>query len=147
MKNILIVFLVCFAFVASAQKGALKTITTDTVKGAETIAFSPIQLNGSYQSLSIQFLCTQLGGTTDGTMEVQASNDGVSYFNLNNVDDKMVYFSPYARVNDSIIGKLNLYDSATLNFVIPNPAHRFYKVSVTGTSGDTTKLTGNYVYK
>ena len=137
-----------FSFaVVNAQKGVLKTIATDTVKGAETIYFTPVQLNGTYESLSIQFLCTQLGGTTDGTIYVLASNDGTNYFNLNNIDGKMIYASPYARMNDSIVGKLNLYNAATLNFVIPKPAHRFYKVGVTGTASDTTKLTGNYVYK
>lgn len=148
MKRIFVLmFALIVAVGAMAQKGVLKTIATDTVKGAETIYFTPIQLNGSYQSLSIQFLCTQLGGTTDGTIYVLASNDGTNYYNLNNIDGKMIYASPYARMNDSIVGKLNLYNAATLNFVIPEPAHRFYKVGVTGTSGDTTKLTGNYVYK
>jgi len=59
----------------------------------------------------------------------------------------MIYASPYARMNDSIVGKLNLYNAATLNFVVPNPAHRYYKVGVTGTASDTTKLVGNYVLK
>lgn len=148
MKKLIMLLLVAFvAFAATAQKGALKTIATDTVKGAETIYFTPIQLNYAYQSLSIEFKCTQLGGTTDGTIYVLASNDGTNYYNLNNIDGKMIYASPYARMNDSIVGKLNLYNAATLNFVIPNPAHRYYKVGVTGTSGDTTKLVGNYVYK
>ena len=135
------------AMAASAQNGRLKTITTDTVKGAETIYFSAIPVTGTYETLSIQFLCTELGGTTDGTIYVLASNDGTNYCNLNNVDGKMIYASPYARMNDSIVGKLNLYNAATLNFVVPKPAHRYYKVGVTGTASDTTKLTGNYVLK
>jgi hypothetical protein len=146
MKRLLILFMVVFvAFTANAQQ--LKTIVTDTVKGAETILFSAIPVTGKYQTLSIQFLCTQLGGTTDGTIEVQASNNNTNWFNLNNDLGKMVYASPYARMNDSIIGKLNLYNAATLNFVVPNPAHRYYRISVTGTAGDTTRLTGNYVLK
>lgn len=148
MKNIifLLVFVIA-AMAASAQTGKVKTITTDTVKGAETIYFDPIVVSGSYQSLSIQFLCTQLGGTTDGTIYVLASNDGTNYTLLNNVDEKLIFASPYARMNDSITAKLNLYNAATLNFVIKEPPHRYYKVGVTGTASDTTKLTGNYLFK
>jgi len=146
MKKLFILLMVAFvAFAASGQK--LNTITTDTVKGAETIYFSAIPVSGKYQTLSIEFKCTQLGGTTDGTIYVLASNNGTDFYNLNNIDGKMIYASPYARMNDSIVGKLNLYNAATLNFVVPNPAHRYYKVGVTGTASDTTKLVGNYVLK
>ena len=85
MKKLIFIFALLLPVIfANAQKGVLKTIDVDTVKGAETIYLGPVQLNGSYQSLSVSFLCTQLGGTTDGTIEVLASNDGTNYFNLRN---------------------------------------------------------------
>lgn len=133
------------AFAASAQP--LKTLTTLQLNGAVTNYFTAIPVTGAYKTLSIQVKCTQTGGTSDGYMLILASNDNVNYVTLNNILGKMVWGSPKSRMTDSITGALSIYNGATLNWVIKEPAHRYYKIQATGTSGDSTSLAGNYVLK
>lgn len=148
MKKLFILLMVAFvAFAASAQQGRLRTLPTDTVKGAETIYFQVIPITGTYNSLSVSAKCTQLGGTSDGYMVLLASDDGTNYFNLNNDVGKMIWGSPNARMSDSITCALSIYSTATLNWVLPDPPHRFYKMQATGTASDTTKLVVTYVLK
>lgn len=148
MKKLIFLLLVAFvAMAANAQPGTLKTITTTALNGATTVYFTPIQITGSYQSLSIQFKFTQTGGTSDGYVGLLASNDGTNYYNLNASQTDLIFGSPHARVADSTLCTLAIVNGATVNWVLNNPAHRYYKAYATGTSGDSTSIAGNYVYK
>ena len=60
-----------------AQRGTLNTVAVDTIQGAETVNFAiGTTILGSYNSLSITALCTELGGTSDGTLALYGSHDG-----------------------------------------------------------------------
>jgi len=143
---IMAAFMVAFSAPVNGQKGVLKTLATDTVKGTETITLTPIQLNGTYQSLSISVLCTDLGGTPDGYITLLASNDATNYFAINGYHGS-VWSSPANLVRDTIRSTMTIYPAAVLNWVVNAPPWRYYKLSATGTAGDTTGLTITYVYK
>jgi len=140
MKNILIL-LVCFlafGIQVEAQKGKAITITSDTVKGAETIYMTTGQIIGEYANLSIQALCTDsFGGTSDGTIILQGSIDGTSFANL--IDKDGFLYCP----NDTF----TIVPNGVALFTVKDNPYNYYRLKITGTSGDTTKLTVKYLFK
>lgn len=144
---ILLVFSVV-AMAASAQTGRVVTLQTDTLKSTTGNPKSTptITLTGSVQSLSIQALCTQLGGTSDGNMAVYGSLDGTSWTFLNGVGG-MVIASPKASNTGTDFNQLTITNNLVANWVIQRPAHRFYKVVSNGTASDTTKVVFKYTIK
>jgi len=147
MKNVFILlFALVVAIGATAQKGTLKTLPAVVLNGAVTVASEPIAISGTYETLSVAIKCTQLGGTSDGYLSVLASNDGTNYFNLNAKRGYPIWGSPEARVNDTTSMAMTIYPAATLNIVL-KPAHKYYKLTCTGTASDTTSLGITWVYK
>ena len=69
MKRILFI-LAIFALTvgAFAQRGASNSITADTLNGAETVNFTLAETFTNEHTLCVQALCTQVGGTSDGTL-------------------------------------------------------------------------------
>lgn len=143
-------FILCFAlfvaFGAMAQKGTLRTLDPVVLNGAVTVESDPLSIQGSYETLSFGIKCNQLGGISDGTVSVLASNDGTNYFNLNAANGYPMWGSPSARLSDSVSVTMQIYPAATLNIVL-KPAHRYYKLTASGTASDTTSLAITYVYK
>lgn len=148
MRKVLMLLLFSLLIVTgiSAQKGTVYTIPVDTLQGSETVTLTPFNINGTYSSLSISVLCTELGGTSDGTATLMVSNDGTNYTVLNGTNGSL-WVAPQNLVNDSTQNTMTVFAAATLNWTLPDPAWRWYKVVTTGTASDTTKLQGTYVYK
>jgi hypothetical protein len=149
MKNV--IFLLIFAVVAmaaSAQKGRVYTLDTDTLKSTtgSPVSSNVITLTGTYESLSITTVCTQLGGTSDGNLAVYGSLDGTSYTFLNGVGGG-VLASPKASNTGTDLNQLTITNGLVANWVIPNPAHRYYKIVANGTASDTTKIVTKYTIK
>ena len=70
-------------FSASAQKfNKAQTTAVDTLNGAETVNFASIEINSAYPVITLHALCTEIGGTSDGTIRLQASVDGTSFVTL-----------------------------------------------------------------
>lgn len=137
MKKIIILFaFILFVFASSAQK--VYTITSDTLTAVETEYFTLPDLTGSYNSLVIQVLCTELGGTSDGTAVLQGSLDGTSYVTLT---DATGVLKGYA--NDT----LTISSGAVGIWVIDEPSLVKYRIAATGTADDTTLVTTKYMYK
>lgn len=137
MKKLFIIFsLLIFSFAVNAQR--VYTITSDTLTEVETEYFALSPLTGDYESLAIQVLCTELGGTADGTVVIQGSLDGTSYKTLN---DESYYIKGFG--NDT----LTISDGAVGLWVIHKPAFRNYRVAATGTANDTTLITTKYFPK
>lgn len=145
-KLFVLIFALFVAFGAMAQKGTLKTLNPVVLNGAVTVTSDPVSIQGTYETLSFGIKCNQLGGTSDGTVSVLASNDGTNYFNLNAAHGYPIYGSPLARVSDSTAVVMQIYPAATLNIVL-KPAHRYYKLTASGTASDTTSLAITWVYK
>jgi hypothetical protein len=101
---------------------------TDTIQGAETVTFTVI--NGVGQ---LSALCTDdFGGTSDGTLILQGSVNGTVF---ETVTETAGLFSFYP--NDT----LTIAPNAEWLVAIQKPVFNYYRVSGTGTSGDTTLIT------
>lgn len=138
---VLLVFAVV-AIAANAQKGKYITITAseaDTNKNAETdyIYFPNVGGFESQTDLMLQILCTDAyGGTSDGTITLEGSVDGVSY----------------APITDEIFTDVSddtatIAPAAVLQFNIPVTHHYKYRAKAVGTSGDTTLFTPRYRFQ
>lgn len=123
---------------ASPPSGIVQTIATDTIQGAETVNFTAARLTGSYSSTVIQATCTELGGTSDGTLILKGSIDGTSYLTLT---DENGIIKGYP--NDT----LTITDGATVQWVISETPYSYYQVQGAGTTGDTTLVTVKLLYK
>jgi hypothetical protein len=148
MKKLFLVLLVSlFAMASMAQRGSLHTVTVDTLQGAETVNFQiGTTINGSYNTLCITALCTQLGGTSDGTVALYGSNDGTSYVFVNGVGGGVITASPVASLTGADLNQLTITNGLVANWII-DPAFKYYRVAGVGDTGDTTKINITYVYK
>jgi len=134
---ILIVF-VLSVMALQAQKGRVYSVAVDTLNGNETVNFTLGQITGGYETLTIQALCTNIGGTSDGTLILQGSVDGTSYLTIN---DETGVLKGYP--NDT----LTITDGAVVQWVVQDTPWNFYRIQGAGTASDTTLITGKYVYK
>lgn len=133
---ILVTFLLV-GFTALSQTGVSYTLTADTLKGNETDVSPTLTLKGNY-ALVLQAVFDQLGGTSDGTITVQVSNDGTNWKNVR-AQEGVIWGLPdvsYTIKNDS---------SFMVTFA--STPYIKYRFIATGTSGDTTKITYYYAYK
>lgn len=100
-------------------------VITDTIQGNETVNFSAML--GMKQAT---VTCTQLGGTSDGTLLLQGSSNGTSFVTLT---EGVVHFYP----NDTLTitnGAVWIIDASASHF-------NYYRVRGAGTVGDTTLIT------
>jgi len=143
MKNFKILFvLAIFAFLSlsvTAQKERVNTAPYDSVLTTETVYTGLINILQETNSLVIQGLCTDVGGTPDGTLILQGSVDGVSYVNLAPETGQIIYRPN----NDTLTITAGAIQSV---FFVKNP-YNFYRWKVTGTANDSTLVTTTYTYK
>lgn len=135
MKNIILLigFLFC-ATIINAQRGYLQTIAQDTVNGNETIYFYTTELiKGG--TVSLQALCTQVGGTSDGTIVIEASEDRISWETLTTTAGLFHGFP-----NDT----LTIVNGAVGLWVVENNPFGYLRYKVAGTASDSTLITPKY---
>lgn len=130
--------LALFAFVAFANAQKVYTVAVDTLKGAETVNFGAIKSSVGSGVLTIQALCTQLGGTSDGSLNLYGSVDGTSWVKVLETAGTF-HFYP----NDT----LTITNGAVLSVVIKDSPFAQYRLTGVGTSGDTTKVAAKYHFK
>jgi len=147
-KFILILFVSLFAMAAMAQRGTLNTVAADTINGSETVNFQiGTTINGSYNTLCVTALCTNIGGTSDGTLTLYGSNDGTNYAFVNGAADSHVLTaSPKASLTGTDMNQVTITNGLVANWII-DPAFKYYKVAGVGTVGDSTLINITYVYK
>ena len=123
----------------NAQNGTLKTPTTpfDTLNGNETVYFPVVTVTGDYANLSITALCTEIGGTSDGTLQLQYSA-GSNYEDVIQTSQLFEFIS-----NDT----LTITDAAVYNVVVRNPPVGSYRLKGVGTASDSTLITPRYRLK
>ena len=139
MKKILLILVFVISVLAvNAQIGRVTTITPDTLTAVETEYFAIPSITGSYGSTAIQVLCTQLGGTSDGSALLQGSLDGTSYQTLN-AGSTNIDFS----TNDT----LTITNGVIWLIEITEPAYVNYRIAATGTANDTTLVTTKFIIK
>jgi hypothetical protein len=133
MKRLVTLFALSL-IVAMSYAQRINVVTAseaDSSKGAET-DYQKLAKFFDGENLIIQSLFTELGGTTDGTVEVMQSIDGTSY---ELVPDELVttVTSDTATMVD---GGVKLWRI--------NDAQGLYQLKISGTSGDTTLITTKY---
>lgn len=129
MRKLWILLAGLFVFVLT-QAQVYNSIAVDTVKGAETIT---IAIPGSFPSdgaLKIEALCTEIGGTSDGTIVVQGSVTGTNYVTLSTEQS-------FLECNNDT---LTIIDGAVGLWSLSKTPYNKYRLSIAGTTGDTTAI-------
>ena len=122
-------------------------VTVDTIQGAETVKFDIGNITGKYSTLTVQALCTQTGGVSDGTLTLYGSVDGTSYSFINAVGAETLTASPKASITGADLNQLTITNGLVASWVVKESPYLYYRVIGVGTSGDTTKVTVKYTYK
>lgn len=144
MKKFLIIFslIVLFGAVnAQLTPGLVNTIYTDSTK---TTSATPVYLTITPdlylagKTLSISGLCSNISGTSEGTIILQGSNDagGLDWVNIDATTFPNAGFTP----NDTI----TITDGQPYHFLIPIN-FKYYREKITGGASDATGVTNNVV--
>lgn len=151
MKKLILLFItVLFVAVSYAQPGSVKTTVVDTLNDAETVNFASIPVKSAWTTLTMQAVCTEIGGTADGFLYLQASVDGTSFITIDDLQNN-AWINLYSADTTAIASNGNEYtitDGGVLNAVIAGGTPwNYYRWQGVGTSNDTTLITTKYVYK
>lgn len=138
-KLIFILAFVIVAIAANAQRQRVITLAVDTLQGSETVSFETINVTGNYTSIAVQGVCTQLGGTSDGTLTLYGSVDGSNWTFLNGVGGRVIA-SPKASNTGTDLNQLTITSGLVPSWEVQNSAMRYYKIVGVGTLADTTKV-------
>lgn len=147
MKRFVILFALMFTLVAFVNAQKVYTITADTLNGAETVNFGTIVSSTKAKDITIQALCTQVGGTSDGTLTVYGSVDGTSYSFVNGVGADVITASPKASITGADLNQITITNGLVASWVIRNAPYKYYRVTGVGTANDSTLVTVKYLFK
>ena len=139
MKKLMIILsFALIGFVSFAQKGRPVTFATaDTLNGNETVYFTSPVFTG-YETILVQALCTQVGGTSDGTLTLQGSVDGTSWVALTDETGRLKGYP-----NDS----LTITNGAVTQWLITDNPFFKLRIKGAGTASDSTLITTKYIRK
>ncbi len=140
MKNIFILLFVFSVFFCQGQR--VRTLTDVQVNEVETLYSQTIAISGGSADLSIDMLCTQDGGTTDGTIALQGKNG--SGGNWQTIDEDS-YSNIYNSSEGAVDGVFTMTSGAIFHIALTPAPHYNYRVAVTGTANDTTTVSFDYV--
>jgi hypothetical protein len=139
MRKLAILFVIIGAFLSTQSFGQAQVIkqVSDTVQSDETI-YLTAYTSGAYQSALFDLECTQVGGTSDGTITLEGA-----------IDDNWYTVDPsYSSVNSTESGgTLTITDGATWMNEVTFPAFSKYRFKIEGTADDTTSVTVKYYLK
>ena len=127
----LVLFLSMILFVVFAQAQIITV--SDTLQGNETVNFTSLKQPGQ-----VQVLCTQLGGTSDGTLFLQGSVDGTSFYNITETSNSLAFYP-----NDT----LTITNGAVWLISVKDKPFQYFRVKGVGTASDTTLVTIKYLRK
>lgn len=136
MRFFVLIILLSLSLCSFGQRGKPIYLDADTLKGADTVYMELPKLTGFY-ALSWELYFENVGGTSDGTGILQASND-TNYFTVNNIEG-VVNGTP----NDTIA----IVDGLTQVYWLYGTPSNKYRVQLIGTVGDTTRILSNYILK
>jgi hypothetical protein len=123
MKKLLFIL----AFVALGVAANAQRVVIDTIKGAETVNFATMQ-----NADEVQVLCTELGGTADGTITLEGSVDAISWEIIAETPSNYNFYP-----NDTF----TIVDGAVMIVNIKDDPFLYHRISGTGTTSDTTIIT------
>lgn len=120
-------YLISILFLVTALSINAQSVTFDTLNGNETVVFDAMR--GADQ---IQALCTNIGGTSDGTLILKASVDNITYVTITETAGLITCFP-----NDT----LTITDGVGWVVDIKDNPFNYYKIVGAGTVNDTTLVT------
>lgn len=129
------------------SRNSINTVTVDTIQGAETVNFAVVQLRSNYDILSITALCTELGGTSDGTLTLYGSFDNTNFVFINGVSGGVVTASPQASITGTDLNQVTITDALVANWVVEKNPYQYYRIAGVGTTGDTTQINISYKFQ
>ena len=114
-------------FTAIDLDGAI-TVSSDVMIGAKVV----------------QVLCTEVAGTSDGTMALYGSLDGTNYQMLNFVGAVLGTASPIASHTGADLNQITIVDALVATWQINTDAYPYTKLVCVGTASDQTAITGGW---
>lgn len=128
-----LIFLLVLALTLAVTATAQRAIS-DSINGNETVNFTAM-VNAS----EVQIKLTNIGGTTDGTITLQGSTDGITFTNLQPTAG-VLYFYPSDTAN--LTGYTwTMVTANTLQIVIDernHPLTKYLRIQGVGTASDST---------
>ena len=143
MKNIFLILILFAAFTVNAQR--VRQLTDVQVDEVETLNSGTITLSGGPSTLSVDILVTQDGGTTDGSIQVEARNgSGGNWLKLGEYQSSefLTITGTGTGLQDSVI---TLDDAEVYHYVFNPCPFREVRFNVTGTASDTTTVSFDYL--
>jgi hypothetical protein len=137
MKKLILLISIVLAVTVTVNAQRVYTLDVDTLQGAETVNFEAIS-SSLAGTIAIQALCTETGGTSDGTLVLQGSVDGTSYVTLTETSGLFTFYP-----NDT----LTITDGAVLQVVVQDSPFAYYRVQGAGTASDSTQVAIKYIPK
>lgn len=116
-----------------------RTLTTMDLNGAITLSSDVMQ-----GAKTVQVLCTQTSGTSDGTIGLYGSLDGTNYQLLNFVDGALGIASPIASHSGTSENLITITAGLVATWVVNQDVYPYVKLIAVGTTGDRTAITGSW---
>ena len=117
----------------------MRALTNIALNGAVTLS-SDVMTNAK----TVQVLCTQVSGTSDGTMALYGSLDGVSYTLINFADGSLGTASPIASHTGADKNQITIVNGLVATWAINEVHYPFTKLICVGTTGDNTTISGGW---
>jgi len=117
---------------------AQRTLAVDTLQSNETVSFATMEA-----PKAIQAVCTQLGGTSDGTLSLFGSIDGTNWTYLNFNDHTIGVASPWASIvggDSTSQSQITITSGLVASWILKTDLYPYVKIVGVGTSSDTTKV-------
>ena len=150
MRKITIIFAIFLttAFAFGQGRGGLGTVSADTLNGNETVNFAVGSFTGTYESIAVVAKCTQVGGTSDGTLTLYGSLDNTNWVFLNGAaDSEFLTASPKASLTGTDMNQITITNGLIASWVVEGAPYRYYRVAGVGTASDSTLINITYMYK
>lgn len=149
MKKLLIflAFILVSTMIFAQSRNSINTVTVDTLQGSETVNFAIVTLGANYDLLSVTALCTQLGGTSDGTLALYGSFDNTNWVFVNGVGGGVVTASPQASITGADLNQITITSGLVANWVVNKNPYKYYRIAGVGTVGDTTQVDIKYKFQ
>lgn len=116
-------------------------------------SFTDIELDGAVtlnsETMSgarvVQVLCTQVSGTSDGTMALYGSIDGTNWILLNFADGSVGTASPIASHTGADKNQITIVDALVATWYINADVYPYTRLTCVGTVGDNTTISGGWI--
>lgn len=117
----------------------MRELTEIELDGAVTVDSDV--MNGAK---AVQVLCTNVSGTSDGTMGLYGSIDNVNYQLINFADGSLGTASPIASHSGTSKNLITITDGLVATWAIDSEAYPYTKLVCSGTADDNTTISGGW---